>query len=196
MSIGKTITYDYIIVLKKKSFELIDYISKLMLLLALAAFFFDAFFTLYAHNTKLSPSSAVLLLIYAVGIIGWWSFCGWQQNRGLTPYYRFALMFAAWGWFVIPSGLWIAIIYIVACFLEKPVKVSPEVAFDNNEIVFNNFPQKKYTWDMISNVVLKDGLLTIDLKNNTIIQRDVDAKTSYELEVEFNEYCKSRIEIQ
>ena len=188
-----TKTYDYIIVLKKKSFELVDNISKLMLLLALAAFIFDSFFTLYAHNTKLTTSSAILLVVFAVAIIGWWLFCGWQQNRGLTPYYRFALMFAAWGWFVIPTGIWIAIIYIVACFLEKPVKVAPEVAFDSNEVAFNSFPQKKYTWDQVSNVILKDGLLTIDLKNNTVIQRDVEAETTNEVEAEFNGFCKSQV---
>ncbi len=187
-------TYEYIIVLKKKSFELIDNISKLMLLLALAAFIFDSFFTLYHHNTKLTPSLAWLLVFISVAIISWWSFCSWQQRRGLIPYYRFALMFAAWGWFIVPTGAWIAAIYLVACFMEKPVKVSPEVALDNEEIVFNSFPQKKYTWNEITNIVLKDGLLTIDLKNNTLIQHNTDSATDANIEAEFNQFCKLRVE--
>ena len=187
-------TYDYIIVLKKKSFELVDNISKLMLLLALAAFIFDSSFTIYSQNTKLTTSAAWLLVCISVSILAWWSFCSWQERRGLIPYYRFALMFAAWGWTVVPSGLWISLIYIAACFLEKPVKVAPEVAFDDEEIVFNSFPKQRYLWDAVNNVVLKDGLLTIDLKNNTLIQKEVNDPVSADIEAEFNRFCQSSVE--
>ena len=186
-------TYDYIIVLKKKSFELIDNISKLMLLLALAAFFFDSYATLMLHNTKLETSSAYLLLTISAMIIVWWIWCANQIKRGIIPYYRFALMFTAWGWFVIPSGQLIAIIYLVACFLEKPVKVPAEIAFDSEEIVFNSFPKKRYGWSVISNVVLKDGLVTIDLKDNTLIQKEVNELVSKDIENEFNAFCKQLI---
>ena len=186
-------TYDYIIVLKKKSFELIDNVSKLMLLLAIAAFVFDSYATLMMHNTKLEASSAYLLLTISALIIGWWIFCANQQKRGLIPYYRFALMFSAWGWFVVPSGQLIALIYIVACFLEKPVKVPAEIAFNSEEIVFNSFPKKSYGWSVISNVILKDGLITIDLKDNTLIQKEVDEPVSKEIENEFNAFCKEQL---
>jgi hypothetical protein len=183
-------TYDYIIVLKKKSFELIDNISKLMLLLALAAFIFDSFSTLYSHNTNLTTSVAWLLVSLSATIVAWWIFCGWQQGRSIIPYYRFALMFSAWGWIVLPGGKLIAIVYLVACLLEKPIKVSPEVAFDDEEIVMNSFPKQRFQWDAVNNVVLKDGLLTIDLKNNKVIQKEVDAVVSPEVEAEFNSFCK------
>ncbi|MFP5040961.1 hypothetical protein [Parasediminibacterium sp. JCM 36343] len=189
-----TKTYDYIIVLKKKSFELVDNISKLMLLMSVAAFLFDAYATLTFKNTKLSESSAWLLLCLSAAIIGWWVFCYLQQKRGVAPYYRFALMFAAWGWITIPSGLGIALVYLAACFLEKPVKVPPEVAFDSEEIVFNSFPQKRYNWSVVSNVVLKDGLVSIDLKNNKLIQKAVDEAVPTEIEAEFNSFCKERIQ--
>lgn len=185
-----TKTYDYIIVLKKKPFDLIDNISKLMLLLALAAFAFDSFSTLNGHNTNLTTSTAWLLASLSAVIAAWWIFCGWQQSRGITPFYRFALMFAAWGWIVIPNGTLIAMVYLVACFLEKPVKADPEVAFDNEEIVFNSFPKQRYLWDAVNNVVLKDGLLTIDLKNNKIIQKEVNDPVSADIEAEFNKFCK------
>lgn len=186
-------TYDYIIVLKKKSFELIDNVSKLMLLLAIAAFIFDSYATLMLHNTKLEASSAYLLMTISAMIIGWWVFCANQLKRGIIPYFRFALMFAAWGWFVVPSGQFIALIYIVACFLEKPVKVPAEIAFDTEEIVFNSIPKKRYGWSVISNVVLKDGLITIDLKDNTLIQKEVNEPVSKEIENEFNAFCKEQI---
>ncbi len=186
-------TYDYIIVLKKKSFDLIDNISKLMLVLGIAAFLFVASFTIQGKNTNLTVDKGWLLGILAVIVIGWFTFCEMQSKKGKLVFYRFGLMFAAWGWFVLPSGKWISIIYIIACFLEKPFKVSPEVAFDSEEIVFNSVPQKKFSWNEISNVVLKDGLLSIDLKNNTLIQNQVDEAVPQEVEDEFNAFCQSQL---
>ncbi len=187
-------TYDYIIVLKKPNFKVIDWISQLMLLLSVASFFFVAFMCLSQKSTVLPVSSSWLLLFFCSLIIGWWAFCFGQVKRELIPYYRFALMFAAWGWFVVPGGKLVAIIYIVACFLEKPVKVPPEAAFDAEEISFNSFPRKIYLWKDVNNVVLKDGLLTIDLKNNTLIQKQVNDVVSPEIEQEFNGFCKEQLD--
>ena len=185
--------YDYIIVLKKKPFDVIDNISKLMLVLGIAAFLFVAVSTLEGKNTNLPIDQGWLLIAIAVIVIAWFAFCERQQKKGKIAYYRFGLMFAAWGWFVLPKGKWISIIYIISCFIEKPLKVDPEVAFDNEEIVFNSFPQKKYSWNQISNVVLKDGLLTIDLKNNTLVQRAVDEAVPQEVETEFNSFCQAQV---
>ena len=187
-------TYDYIIVLKKKSYDLIDNVSKLMLVLGIAAFLFVASSTIQGKNTNLAVDQGWLLGGIAVGVIGWFAFCEVQSKKGKVVFYRFGLMFAAWGWFVLPTGKWISIIYIISCFLEKPMKVSPEVAFDSEEIVFNSFPQKKYSWSDVTNVVLKDGLLSIDLKNNTLLQHPVDEAVPSDVEAEFNAFCKALVE--
>lgn len=186
--------YDYIIVLRQKSFFMIDNISRLMLLLSLAAFYYCFFSTLFFKNTQLINSQAWLLFSICAAILGWWGFCFRLQQKGVAlVYYRFALMAAAFGWFIVPGGLFIAAINIVACFLEKPMKVAPEVAFDAEEIVMNTFPKKKFVWAEVNNVVFKDGMLTIDLKNNTLIQKMVDAEVTDELEKEFNSFCKEQL---
>ena len=186
-------TYDYIIVLKKPNFKVIDFISQLMLLLSIASFFFVAFMSLSQKSMVLATSESWLLLFFSSLIIGWWVFCFGQIKRGIIPYYRFALMFAAWGWFIIPNGKLVALVYVIACFLEKPVKVPPELAFDAEEISFNSFPRKIYLWKDVANVILKDGLLTIDLKNNTLIQKQVNDEVSPEIEAEFNGFCKQQL---
>jgi len=183
-------TYDYIIVLKKKSFSVIDNISKLMLLMAIAAFLFTVYATLILHSTNLQSGLSWYLLVICLIIIGWWMLCENQFKRGLIPYYRFALMASAFGWFVVPGGMYIAIIYIIALFFEKSMKLTPEIAFDAEEIVFNGLIRKRYSWAVVNNVVLKDGLLTIDLKNNTLIQKEVNEEVSPEIEEEFNAFCK------
>ena len=42
-------------------------------------------------------------------------------------------------------------------------------------------------------MVLKDGLLTIDFKNNHLIQKEVDAEVTEQVEKEFNEFAKQQI---
>jgi hypothetical protein len=185
--------YDYIIVLKKPNFKVIDWMSQFMLLLSLGSFAFMAYMALSQNTTALTTSQSWLLVFFCSLIVAWWTFCLGQIKRGITPYYRFAIMFAAWGWFIIPGGKLVAVIYIIACFLEKPVKVPPEAAFDAEEISFNSFPRKVLLWKDVTNVVLKDGILTIDLKNNTLIQRPLNDEVEKEIEQEFNAFCREQL---
>ena len=61
--------------------------------------------------------------------------------------------------------------------------------FDSSLIKQKNFPWKKYQWDELSNVIIKDNLLTMDFKNNKLIQGEI---VNDEInEEEFNEFAKS-----
>jgi hypothetical protein len=186
-------TYEFIVVLRKKSAIIIDIISLLMLGISVAFFSFEFSIEFKAMSNNLSSSNG-LFLIWIISILGWLFFCRSQQKRGITPYYRFALMIAAWGWFMNPHTILIAITFLIAAFLEKPVKVQPEYAFDDEGIVFNSFPERKYPWNEVQNVVLKFGMLTIDLRNNKIMQGEVNDEVSKQVETEFNEYCKGRLQ--
>lgn len=182
--------YDYIIVLKRPSYQLIDWVSRFMLTLSIIALVADI---VMGTQKGISTSSIALFAVFLVGVIGWWFLCFFQQKRGLIPYYRFGLMIAAWAWFITPGAMLMAFIYLVACVIEKPVKLQPEIAFDKEEIALNSFPKKRFSWNEISNVILKDGLLTIDLRNNQLIQKQVDAVVNPETEAEFNEFCRENL---
>ncbi|MGC4034655.1 MAG: hypothetical protein QM764_01750 [Chitinophagaceae bacterium] len=45
----------------------------------------------------------------------------------------------------------------------------------------------------MSNAILKDGILTIDFKNNKIIQAEIDEEYAVVNEKEFNEFCKRQL---
>jgi hypothetical protein len=188
-------TYEYIIVLKEHfSYRYIDFISRLMLLIAIISFLFRAYVdTKISHSFDIAGKSGLLVMISCVAVI-WWIFCWGQSRRNIVPFYRFALLICAWGWYVYPHTLFLSIIYIVAAILEKPVKLLPEIAFDDNEIVINSFPKKRYVWGDLKNVILKDGIITIDCKNNKLIQSEINEEVSKEVEKEFNNYCKKQLE--
>ncbi|HKG67554.1 MAG TPA: hypothetical protein VKA92_01705, partial [Segetibacter sp.] len=48
-------------------------------------------------------------------------------------------------------------------------------------------------WNEINNALIKDGLITIDLKNNKLFQKEIDGHVSADIEKEFNDFCKQHI---
>ncbi|MCX6338042.1 MAG: hypothetical protein NT153_12315 [Bacteroidetes bacterium] len=176
-------TYQFIIELKRPSYKSINWISQLMLLLSLAAFSFVFF------QGLVQPK----IIFSIVGIIAWWTFCFWQSKNGKIVYYRIGLLFACLGWFFIQNGNWIALIFLIAAILEKQAKFPQEIAFDNDEIVFNTFPKKKYNWTDFNNIIIKDGIITIDFKNNKLLQKEIQSGANAQDEQDFNEFCNSRL---
>jgi hypothetical protein len=177
-------TFDYIIVIKKKSNKRINRISQLMLLLSILAFIGTA---------VISPGKNIPTIILSLLILAWWYFCFNQIKRGIEPSFRLALLLAAVGWYFQKDGIWISIIYLLAAALEKQVKFQEEIAFDDAEIVINSFPKKKYAWNDLKNVVLKDGLLTLDFNNNVLIQKEVDSEVPPSVAQEFNAFAQQNL---
>jgi hypothetical protein len=50
----------------------------------------------------------------------------------------------------------------------------------------------RHSWSEINNLVLKDGLLTVDFKNNKLFQQLTDENYPVD-ENEFNNYCRDRL---
>lgn len=101
--------------------------------------------------------------------------------------------------FYFESGYWQAAIIMAALALLYMVAVRKLVVLVNtSHILYPSFPKKELEWSELNNLILKDGLLTIDLKNNKIAQamvvngvddHDIDEK-------EFNEFCQIQLNSQ
>ena len=66
------------------------------------------------------------------------------------------------------------IIFILAKVALKKISLY----FTASGIEKRNFPFKKYQWDQFSNVILKDNILTLDFKNNKLLQAEIATKNS------------------
>lgn len=179
-------TYEYIITFKSRNQKIVDRISLIMLIMAVVVFIFSIF-TASAIKTILFLSIIVLLMV------GYTAYLKMRENKGQAVHYRVALLLAACGWYLLPHGLIPFIAYLLAALLEKQAKFPHEVAFDKDEIVINSFPRKHYQWSDMNNVVLKDNLLTIDFKNNKLVQKETESPVTDTMEAEFNEFCKQHL---
>ena len=59
------------------------------------------------------------------------------------------------------------------------------------KISYPSWPKKEIEWIELSNVVLKDRLLTIDLKSNKLFQHEIINNDTDE--TEFNNFCKEQL---
>jgi hypothetical protein len=77
-------------------------------------------------------------------------------------------------------------------FLLYTISLQPIIYdFETSLIKQRKFPWKKYQWSEFSNVIIKDALLTMDLKNNRIVQAEIMNQDISE--DEFNAFAKQQL---
>ena len=184
--------YQYIITIKQPDYKTADAVAFLMGVLAVTFFSFVA---VKYGSTNVYRNAAILYAVIVAFVILWsvYSFVSAKQNRGIA-YYRLALLAAAVGWFIQPvSNYWLGGLYVIAALLERQVKFPQEIGVDEDGITFNTLPQKEYEWKEINNLLLKEGILTVDYKNNKLFQQEIESEVSSSLEKEFNRYCREML---
>lgn len=91
---------------------------------------------------------------------------------------------------------WAAAITLLLGLLYTIAKRKLAVAVEMAGISYPSFPKRRITWPELNNVVLKDGLLTLDFRNNKLIQVPVaESATTTVDEKEFNEFCSKQLAI-
>ncbi|MDZ4794651.1 MAG: hypothetical protein SGI83_10260 [Bacteroidota bacterium] len=114
-----------------------------------------------------------------------------KVSQYFIPFLVVSLVIVAYWIFI--GYWWIALFASLLILLYVVAKKELIVNFISDRIVYPSFPPKRIEWSDLNNVVLKDRLLTIDFKNNKLIQEDIDAK-SYSLnEEEFNDFCRQQL---
>ena len=63
--------------------------------------------------------------------------------------------------------------------------------FNKQNVEQKNFPFKKFKWDQLVNVILKDNILTLDFKNNKLFQKEIEAINTNE--EEFNSFATQQL---
>jgi len=181
--------YDYIVSLKRPDFKKYDLISQLLLIAAIIIFLFFLFNTPEAWIWYSFP-----VIVITAQII--YNFL--ERSKGEIVSYRLSFFIAALGFILLPEKsfftILLSVLYVIPLFLERQIKFPEEIGFDDEGITINAFSKKYYPWNLITNVVLKDGLLTIDYKDNRLFQKEIEEQVSPVLESEFNEFCRSKLE--
>ncbi len=113
-----------------------------------------------------------------------------------TNFSETGFLWAITGWALL-GNLWIAFAVAIVGLLQGFVKKDFQYLFTEKKIELNAFPKQIIDWQDLQNVILKDGMLTIDRKNNKIIQTEISLLESGMLsEAEFNEFCRLQLSVE
>jgi len=174
------------LLLKNEKIRSYDRIATLIILINLALFILLA---INAADKKIritSLAGASLLLIILLAHY----FSTGQRNK--IPYRLAALYTAVVIWIVIEYW-WIGIICFILSLLYQVSKKTLRIDFSHEKIEYSSFPKRKVLWMELTNVILKDGILTIDFKNNRILQAEIGNTEPEVIEKEFNDFCRQQL---
>lgn len=145
-------------------------------------------------NTK-DPRQKIFALVFFILLILFTAiFYLLKKNIKLFNYQLliFVLMVLCWPL----QAAWLPAIVVIAVilFALKVLKVKNMAVFTmENVIIKRSLFKKVYLWPVIENVVLKDGLLSVDLKNNQLIQLEPLATDTLIDEQLFNQFCRQQL---
>ena len=173
----------YILVVKKEHPANIDLVSFLLCFISWIFFLYYS----YVYNRF---SSALFWAAWLIPLVLAWTIRAKRKfNRYLT--YKHPLFVAGILWLFVPGMRWIALLFILFILFDHQSRQPLEIGISDEKIVINTFFRKRYGWSVFSNVVLKDGLLTLDFKNNKVLQREVVIRDINE--AEFNDFCREQV---
>ena len=177
--------YTYVVTLKNSGRKHIDTFSLLLLTISVLLFLRQQYFS---DNIRITYLFGGL----AVALITGWNFYQ-QRKKGKTVYYSSALFIAAIGWVTMPYLSLLFLPFALMGLFERQAKMPLEVGFTDSEIAINTLIRRRYKWNQFNNIVLKDDLLTLDFKNNRLLQRETIDEEGDAEEDEFNVYCREQL---
>lgn len=178
--------YQYVVILKRGSDKAIDLISILLCI-------FTALNFLYAqmHTDHINYFLLLAAVIILAGVI--FNILTARKNR-TSVRYKYLLLIAGVGWIGMPYLVWLSVLFVGLTFLEYQAKYPLEIGVSDDRVVINTLIKQRHDWSAFNNIILKDGLLTLDFKSNRLIQKEVvDDDEDDADEDEFNAYCQERL---
>ena len=126
----------------------------------------------------------VVLIFLAMARMSKFSFLS-EKKYTLMAFLAISIAWIKWDlyWVVLLNAfVYVLYIYSIRNF---------EVTLLPDKIIYPSFPEREITWNELQNVVLKDGILTIDFKNDKLIQNEIEFTGLDEQKI--NEFCRKHL---
>ena len=184
---GRNKTFPYVVVLRqrnRRSVEAVGLISGLM-------------FILLMIQRVLEGDPWYLVVPVGLAATGMLVHNFLEYRKGKKTQLRPLFLVAGITLMLIPSFLLTSIFFLALAWLF-PAAIRPqEIGFSDERIVFGGLFGRTVRWAELNNVMIRDGLLTMDYKDNRLFQKETDELDEEEddevTEEEFNDYCRQRL---
>jgi hypothetical protein len=116
-----------------------------------------------------------------------------KYNQG--NYLDQVVMFVLAGcWFGLQNYFMVAALVVLGVLYHLSLE-KLQFVFTSEKVMKLNFPGKEFEWNSFNNLILKDNILTLDFKNNKLIQAEIE-KSQHINEQQFNSFAKSKLNAQ
>ena len=176
---------DYQIKLKNEKLNQYNRLSKLIILIFFIIFCYLAVFSGIRYIKIASIGVAGLL---AVGFGLQFYFRNTKYQIGHRPFF----LIITFGWISI-ENYWMAGAALLFELFSSITSRKMDVYVTKQNIQYPSVPAKNIKWIELNQVILKDGLLTIDFKSNKLIQQMIDEIKTSVNEKEFNDFCRQQL---
>jgi hypothetical protein len=162
----------------------------------LLSLFMTLFYAVYLLRTILVSEDLTgriltgLLLVAVTGLL-YAEFRQYQRKKYGSSFYLVGIL----AFFSLPFP--IGLVYALLTWITHLASRPEEIGFSEDRILVRKGFTKTIHWDELNNVLIKDGILTMDFKNNKLFQSETEDEEDEEeyngTEEEFNAYCKARL---
>ncbi|MET0392387.1 MAG: hypothetical protein ABW019_04565 [Chitinophagaceae bacterium] len=162
-------------------------IASLLFLVNAIVFFMMGWGTAVISQKIVLLSVSVILLAYALYT---WLYRKKKDRSYLLVY---LLLTAVW---TTQTPFWyFGILFLVLLLLQHSMDKELVISLSATDVVIAGLTRRSYPWASFNNIVLKDGLLTLDFTNDRVIQAEpaAGAKDYTYSEKEFNEFCREQL---
>jgi hypothetical protein len=179
----------YVFILKNEKLKSYGFISLLLVVFNLLGFSIS-------FLTSEERLSANFLLLVAVAITAGYTFIAINNNRlkKETPalWHRSVFLICVIVW-MFENYWWLSIALVFFIWLDLLTHRKLEVKISETGILIPSLIRKRIEWNELNNLILKDGLLTIDFKNNKLIQQLILNPEKEVDEKGFNAFCRCQL---
>jgi hypothetical protein len=170
--------------LKNSRLKIYQIMSGILMLINFAASFSVTFTPRYSEEKYFPLIVLVLVLINLIIHKGKFSFLNKKEFVSAIIIF-FAVIWIKWELYL-PGAL-----NLVIAFFYIYANRKFEVVISESSISYPSFPRREIEWNELQNVIMKDGILTIDFKNNKLLQAETEEYSFNEKE--FNEFCREQL---
>jgi hypothetical protein len=175
------------ITLKNDKYKLYDRFALFIFLLNAAGIILTFF--LIGQNHLKKGAGLITLLALMLAII---TYLSASKKIKKEYYFLFATLFTSLYWVVL-SFWWLGALLLLLAILYHFSKQLPIVQVSAEKIKYPSLPVRTIHWQQLNNVVIKEGLLTIDFKSNKYIQQPLEENKNMINEQEFNDFCREQL---
>ena len=123
-----------------------------------------------------------------------WVYYLLNKNHLKTPSIEITFVASAIIWLYF-GNFWMGIMLLAFGFIGFVANKKPIIIFTEEGIEYPSFPVKKYAWADVAQVIWKDDILTIDMKDNKLLQFNIERDFAEKFDSNgFNAFCSIHTE--